>query len=110
MATVTRNPFTFGGGHPTSDRLAAPIEVGLVGDVGLDNGKAAYRKLALLLHPDKGGTAEDLTRIETAFRKALLIFSARKRGCPPPVQPVEGSFRAETKMTFESTCEPETTR
>jgi hypothetical protein len=51
-------------------------ELGLAGDVGIDDVKAAYRKLALLHHPDKGGTAEDFTRIETAYREALRIFAA----------------------------------
>ena len=47
------------------------VTLGLELPCGIDEVKAAYRRLAKLSHPDAGGKAEDFVAIESAYRDAL---------------------------------------
>lgn len=42
--------------------------------------KAAYKKLALIHHPDKGGDAEEFKKINAAYSYLDSYFEARKKG------------------------------
>jgi len=45
--------------------------LGVPGDASVEVIKAAYRKLALATHPDKGGSADDFFRVARAYRALL---------------------------------------
>jgi hypothetical protein len=45
--------------------------LGLTLPCGIDDVKAAYRRLAKAAHPDTGGNADDFMAIESAYREAL---------------------------------------
>lgn len=40
--------------------------------------KAAYRQLALVYHPDKGGSAQAMARVNRAYRTALDSLQQRR--------------------------------
>jgi len=47
------------------------VTLGLSLPCGIDDVKAAYRRLAKSAHPDVGGKAEDFVLVEGAYRDAL---------------------------------------
>ena len=57
--------------------------LGIEQSASLEDVKAAYKRLALKYHPDKGGSESDFTRIQTAYevlkeRKHIPILSKPK--------------------------------
>jgi hypothetical protein len=56
--------------------------LGLAARANLEEVKAAYRRRALELHPDRGGRAEDFRGLQTAYEEALRRLARKPRKRP----------------------------
>ena len=49
--------------------------LGISSDSNIDDVKKAYKKKALILHPDKGGTEEKFLSLSTHYQECLKYLS-----------------------------------
>jgi len=102
-ARLERDGSAYSVSHPTSEFYASREEamgdssrdgsdalamLGIEAPCTLEDIKAAYRRKALEVHPDRGGNPDDFRAVEDAYRRLL-----REAQAPGTLRPFDGSGR-----------------
>ena len=75
------------------------VELGLSRDASLDEVRAARRRLAFEFHPDRGGDAASMQRVNAAFDAAVAHITGRRRLPELPSTPGSDASRMQSRST-----------